>query len=84
VCELLLVYGHTVTSIDNLNNVYDVHIKDWHLKQLHTQPGFHLHLLDISKQPGLGRAALFEGLFEPVISLAVSHVYPGLHFHHIQ
>ena len=34
VCELLLAAGHTVVGIDNLNDYYDVRLKDWRLSRL--------------------------------------------------
>lgn len=34
VCELLLEAGHTVVGIDNLNDYYDVRLKDWRLARL--------------------------------------------------
>jgi len=34
VCELLLADEHTVVGIDNLNDYYDVRLKDWRLMQL--------------------------------------------------
>jgi len=34
VCELLLVDGHTVVGVDNLNAYYDVRLKDWRLARL--------------------------------------------------
>ncbi|HVS54011.1 MAG TPA: NAD-dependent epimerase/dehydratase family protein [Opitutaceae bacterium] len=41
VCEQLLAAGHTVVGIDNLNDYYDVRLKDWRLG----------HLLDRSGAP---------------------------------
>ena len=34
VCELLLADGHTVVGVDNLNDYYDVRLKDWRLTKL--------------------------------------------------
>ena len=34
VCEQLLAAGHTVVGVDNLNDYYDVRLKDWRLAQL--------------------------------------------------
>jgi len=34
VCELLLEQGHEVVGIDNLNDYYDVRLKDWRLSRL--------------------------------------------------
>ena len=44
--ELLLTQGHTVLGIDNLNDAYDVRVKNWRLSRrsapspsLHFSPG---------------------------------------------
>jgi UDP-glucuronate 4-epimerase len=34
VCEFLLEAGHTVVGVDNLNDYYDVRLKDWRLSRL--------------------------------------------------
>ncbi|MDI1335930.1 MAG: NAD-dependent epimerase/dehydratase family protein [Lacunisphaera sp.] len=34
VCEMLLAEGHTVVGVDNLNDYYDVRLKDWRLSRL--------------------------------------------------
>ncbi len=34
VCELLLAEEHTVVGVDNLNDYYDVRLKDWRLSRL--------------------------------------------------
>ena len=34
VCEMLLAEGHTVVGVDNLNDYYDVRLKDWRLGRL--------------------------------------------------
>ena len=34
VCEMLLEQGHTVVGVDNLNDYYDVRLKDWRLSRL--------------------------------------------------
>jgi UDP-glucuronate 4-epimerase len=34
VCEFLLANGHTVVGVDNLNDYYDVRLKDWRLGRL--------------------------------------------------
>lgn len=38
VCELLLADGHTVVGIDNLNDYYDVRLKDYRLSKLLNRP----------------------------------------------
>jgi len=46
--ELLIQDGHTVTGIDNMNDAYDVRMKEYRLKRLQAMKGFTLHKLDIS------------------------------------
>lgn len=46
--ELLLKDGHTVVGVDNLNDAYDLRMKEYRLKKLQTLEGFHFHKLDIS------------------------------------
>lgn len=53
VAELLLTAGHTVTGIDNLNDAYDVRLKQWRLAQLVPHPHFSFHHLDICNRPAL-------------------------------
>ncbi len=47
VAEHLLTDGHTVVGVDNLNDAYDVRLKQWRLEQLEGRPGFEFHRLDI-------------------------------------
>jgi nucleoside-diphosphate-sugar epimerase len=72
VCELLLAEDHTVMGIDNLNDAYDVRLKQWRLEQLEGQPNFKFHHLDIANQGAL-RALFARSRTEPfnaVINLA--------------
>jgi len=66
VAEMLIEQGHTVTGVDNLNDAYDVRMKEYRLRHLQRLPGFSFLRLDISE-----RAAV-EGLpaFDAVINLA--------------
>ncbi len=58
VCEFLLAEGHSVVGMDNLNDAYDVRLKDWRLAQIKDKPGFEFHRLDICDRPALQQ--LFE------------------------
>jgi len=58
VCEFLLAEGHRVVGIDNLNDAYDVRLKEWRLSQLKGKPGLEFHQQDICHRPGLRQ--LFE------------------------
>ncbi|NBC17392.1 MAG: NAD-dependent epimerase/dehydratase family protein [Bacteroidetes bacterium] len=69
VTELLLEDGHTVTGVDNLNDAYDVRLKEWRLDQFRDHPRFTYHPLDISEREALD--GVFEdGSFDAVINLA--------------
>jgi nucleoside-diphosphate-sugar epimerase len=50
VSKLLLDAGHTVTGIDNLNNAYDVRMKEHRLAQLQEREGFDFVKLDIGSK----------------------------------
>jgi UDP-glucuronate 4-epimerase len=64
--ETLIQQGHTVTGLDNLNDSYDVRLKEFRLRKLLDFPGFTFLKMDISD-----RAAV-ESLpaFDAVINLA--------------
>jgi UDP-glucuronate 4-epimerase len=53
VCEFLLAEDHTVIGIDNLNDAYDVRLKQWRLGQLEGQTSFEFHRLDITDRKEL-------------------------------
>jgi nucleoside-diphosphate-sugar epimerase len=53
VAEFLLAAGHTVTGIDNLNDAYDIRVKDYRLDQLQKTAGFNFNKLDIADFSGL-------------------------------
>ena len=57
VCRLLLARGDEVVGVDNLNDYYDVALKEARLKQLAPDMRFRLSRLDIAD--GKGIAALF-------------------------
>ncbi len=48
VCELLLRAGNVVIGVDNLNDAYDVRLKQWRLARIENEPGFEFHQLDIT------------------------------------
>ncbi len=71
VAELLLADGHTVVGIDNMNDSYDVRLKEWRIDQIRNYPGFHFHKLSILDRNAL--QSLIAGLDskpEAVINLA--------------
>lgn len=75
VTEFLLADGHTVIGVDNLNEAYDVRLKQWRLQQLEGRPGFEFHYLDITDREAL-KVLFLNGRerrdrpFDAVINLA--------------
>src|SRR5688572_20894257 len=55
VSELLLADGHVVVGVDNLNDAYDVRLKQWRLARLSGQPNFSFHCLDIGDRQEISR-----------------------------
>jgi len=70
VAEELLAEGHTVVGLDNLNDAYDVRLKEWRLGRLLGRPGFEFHRLDICDPPALEALRRQEPPFEAVVHLA--------------
>ena len=70
VSELLLADGHNVVGIDNLNEAYDVRLKQWRLQQLNKTPGFLFHQLDICEKNSLKAMCGELPQIEAVINLA--------------
>ncbi len=72
VSTLLLDAGHRVVGVDNLNDAYDVRLKEWRLAQLIGREGMDFVRLDITDRDAL--AALEEcpdvGALDAVINLA--------------
>ena len=68
VCEFLLLEGHTVVGVDNLNDAYDVRLKHWRLDQLRSNPNFCFHHLDICDREGLRQVFV---QYAPAASAAV-------------
>ena len=54
VAEMLLDAGHLVVGIDEMNDAYDVRLKEYRLEKLKARPGFNFHRLDISDRSSLG------------------------------
>jgi len=48
VAKALLSRGERVIGVDNLNEYYDVRLKQARLDRLHQAPGFRFHRLDIA------------------------------------
>lgn len=68
----LIADGHTVVGIDNLNNYYDVRLKDARLADLAAQPqngAFRFVKLDLADEQGMARLFATER-FSHVVNLA--------------
>ena len=48
VTALLLREGHSVAGVDNLNDAYDVRLKQWRLERLKNCEGFSFERCDVS------------------------------------
>ena len=68
VCALLLEAGHEVVGVDNLNDAYDVRLKEWRLRRLTERAGFAFLKLDIGDRDALGDA--FSAPLDGVVNLA--------------
>ena len=66
--ELLIKDGHTVIGIDNMNDAYDLRMKEYRLGKLQAMPGFTFHKLDVSDKSIIDRLKGYE--FEGLINLA--------------
>jgi UDP-glucuronate 4-epimerase len=71
VAEMLLEEGHAVTGVDNLNDAYDVRIKEYRLGLLQTWPTFHFVRADIADRNLLAAGSpLGAHRFDAVVNLA--------------
>jgi len=67
--EFLLRDGHGVVGLDNMNDYYDVALKEYRLNSLKKNKNFHFHRVDIEDCKALD--GLFKGkAFDAVINLA--------------
>jgi nucleoside-diphosphate-sugar epimerase len=73
VSKKLLDKGDQVVGVDNLNDYYDVRLKNWRLEQLKAHPhaeNFSFACLDIEDQAKLSDLFQAEGPFDAVLNLA--------------
>ena len=73
VCSQLLDQGYQVVGLDNLNDYYDVRLKDWRLGCLKSHPkskNFSFEKLDIENQESLAKLFNHHGPFNAVLNLA--------------
>jgi nucleoside-diphosphate-sugar epimerase len=70
VAELLINAGHTVYGIDNLNDAYDIRLKQHRLDGLKERDGFSFKQMDISDRDAVdGLKSIVKG-YDAVINLA--------------
>ena len=73
VCLQLLDQGDQVVGVDNLNDYYDVRLKNWRLQQLENHrnaQNFSFEKLDIENQKSLKSLFKKKGPFDAVLNLA--------------
>lgn len=69
IAEMLMAEGHQVVGVDNLNDAYDVRLKEWRLARLQGNPSFTFHRLNILDRDAL--AQLEDGAnYAAVLNLA--------------
>jgi nucleoside-diphosphate-sugar epimerase len=70
VSAMLIEAGHTVVGVDNMNDAYDVRMKNYRLNELQKLPGFTFHQLDIADRLIIDRFKSGNQRFDAVINLA--------------
>jgi nucleoside-diphosphate-sugar epimerase len=69
VCELLLDMDYEVVGLDNLNDYYDVRLKEWRLESLRSRKNFRFYRVDVEDLQGL-REIFNRHRFDAVINEA--------------
>jgi UDP-glucuronate 4-epimerase len=71
-CRRLLESGWRVVSLDNLNDYYEVSLKEARLKILSDLPGFSFHRIDLADRAAMEAMFQREGLGngDPIVNLA--------------
>ena len=70
VAEALLARGDTVIGLDNLNDYYDVRLKQDRLARLRANAGFGFHHLDVSDKDAVGGLVAEHGDVAGIVHLA--------------
>lgn len=68
VTEFLIKDGHTVVGVDNMNDAYDIRMKEYRLRKLQELPDFTFHKLDISEKSTIEHFK--DNKFDALINLA--------------
>lgn len=70
VCEALLERGDDVVGIDNVNDNYDINLKEARIERLEQQSGFVLHRVDLSDFEVIKKVIAASGDIRRIIHLA--------------
>jgi UDP-glucuronate 4-epimerase len=71
VIKMLLAAGHAVVGVDNLNDAYDVRMKEYRLRLLTNQPGFTFQRMDIAERSTFSsESPLRQVRYDAIINLA--------------
>lgn len=70
IAQALLARGDTVLGVDNLNDYYDLRLKQARLDRLCTHPGFAFHRLDISDRQAVDALCASHGDITHIVHLA--------------
>lgn len=70
VADFLLADGHEVIGVDNINDAYDVRLKQWRLDRLVKQSNFHFLKADIADLSAMELLSEQAGGVDAVINLA--------------
>jgi UDP-glucuronate 4-epimerase len=70
VAEALLARGDTVIGIDNLNDYYDVRLKDARVERLDRQSGMTFHRLDVSDRAAVEALTALHDDIDGIVHLA--------------
>lgn len=68
--EMLLDAGHELVGLDDLNDAYDVRVKEYRLGRLRGRPGFRFERLDIADRAAVAGAGFQRESFDGVVNLA--------------
>lgn len=70
VSEMLLQDGHLVIGVDDLNDAYDIRLKNWRLTDLLAHPNFTLHQQNIADFNSMEEIAKKSSSIDGIINLA--------------
>ena len=71
VIEILLDAGHSIVGVDNMNDAYDIRMKEFRLDKFRHHPNFTFYLSDIAERKTFeNRSILRQNSFSAVINLA--------------